>query len=400
MAIYHYLACSPEGQLREGDLEASSAREAAHVVRGQMLKVLSLRKAEEKRRPFFQRSPVTRSHAAFFCRQLAVMADSQPIHEILASLSKEGGDSAYQRMLLDLKESVELGHSLADALKKYESAFSASAIHLIEAGEASGNLPEILARLADYLEKEEETRQKLHSLMFYPMLLALAAMASLFVMMVFILPSFVDLLEGLHVALPLPTRLLISLGKFLGEYGYILPPAFLVLAYGCRKLYEREDLRLSVDTLILKVPIFGTLKSQIEWMRVLGSLSVLLGGGVRMDEALSMAGNVTENRCLRFFLRNAKKSVQQGYSLTAALQGFAGFPAMLLQLTASGEQSGRLEEMLQKAADYCRISSENKSRRLQAMMEPALILLMGSVVIFFLLAVVLPLLDSMEAISA
>ena len=154
-----------------------------------------------------------------------------------------------------------------------------------------------------------------------------------------------------------------------------------------------------MDAFLLRLPAVGELKKQTAWMHILGTLSVLLNGGLRIDEALSMAGKVTDNLALQDVVFKAKNSVQQGYSLAEALKGNSLFPAMLLQLVAAGESSGHLEEMLQKGADYCRISAENTSKRLQAMVEPALILVMGGIVLFFILAIVLPILDSMEAIS-
>ncbi len=401
MAVFHYVACNADGRMREGELEACSSREAAQIVRGQALRVIRIGKAAGKKnkRFAFRSSPVTRKHAAFFCRQLAVMVDSQPIHEILSALSQQGGDKAYQAMIRDLRASVELGHSLAESLKKYEQAFSANVIHLIAAGEASGNLSEILSRLADYLEKEYAAKQKFQSMMFYPLILAVAALAALFVMLVFLLPSFADLLEGMHVPLPLPTRILLFLRKFLAECGHWTMLGGAASVLGCWILYGKEYVRRPLDALLLRLPFWGTLKLQTAWMQILGTLSVLLGSGLRMDEALSMVGNVTGNLCLQSLLSEARQSVQHGYSLAAALQGRREFPPMLLQLIAAGERSGCLEEMLQKSADYCRISAEAASQRLQAMMEPALILVMGGVVIFFVLAIVLPMLDSMSAIS-
>ena len=400
MAFFHYVACGAGGDMREGELEADSAREAARIVRGQALRVLRIEERERKRpRRLFSFSAVTGKHAAFFCRQLAVMAETQPIHDILAVMEKQGGDRAYHAMIQEVRKSVELGHSLADSLKKYEAAFSASAIHLMEAGEASGSLPEILSRLADHLEREYAAKQKFRSVMLYPLILALAAASSLMVMLVFILPSFVGLMEGLHVELPLPTRILLWVGHFLEAYGSLLLAGGAGLSVFFRHLYGKEGFRRKVDGLLLRLPVLGSLKRDVAWMHILGTLSVLQSGGLRMDESLSMASRIPDNRYLQAFLEEAKKSVQHGYSLTAALQGNPVFPAMLLQLVAAGESSGRLEEMLRKAADYCGISAENTSRRLQAMLEPAMILVLGGVVILFVLAVVLPLLDSMEMIS-
>ena len=403
MAIFHYLACTPGGEFREGELEAGSSREAAKVLRGQEMRVLQVRELQEGKGWRSLRlprvSPIRQKHAAFFCRQVAVMAETQPIHEILRAMERQGGDREYREMIGEVRRSVELGQGLAASLKKYEDAFTPSAIHLIAAGEASGNLQEILERLADYLEGEYAARQRFRTVLFYPMILAASAAAALVVMLVFILPSVVGLLEGMHVELPLPTRILLSLGKFLSEYGQMLFAGALLFLPGLRCLYGRASFRLFADRVLLRLPVLGNLRKEVAWMHVLGTLSVLLRGGIQMDEALSMAGKVTDNRALQAAIFEARRNVQHGYSLTAAWDACPLFPRMLVQLLAAGECSGRMEEMLQKAADYCRLSAEHTSRRLQALMEPALILMMGGVVIFFVLAIVLPMLDSMEAMS-
>jgi len=403
MAVFHYLACTMSGEFREGELEAGSSREAARVLRGQTMRVLRMKELRERKGWRSLRLPhfisVSQKHAAFFCRQVAVMSEVQPIHEILSAMEQQGGDKAYVEMIRDVRKSVELGQGLAVSLKKYEDIFSPSAIHLIAAGEASGNLQEILGRLADYIEREFSARKKFESALFYPMILAICAMAALAVMLLFILPSFVGLLEGMHTALPLPTRILLFLGKFLSDYGPFLFLGVAASGAGLWYLYGRESLRLPVDRFLLRLPFWGDLRKQVVWMHVLGTLSVLLRGGLQMDEALSMAGKVTENRALQVAILESRRSVQHGYSLTAALKGTSLFPGMLLQLLAAGECSGRMEEMLEKASEYCRLSAESKFQRLQALMEPALILIMGGVVMLFVLAIVLPILESMESIA-
>ena len=199
--------------------------------------------------------------------------------------------------------------------------------------------------------------------------------------------------------LPLPARVLLSLGDFLADDGHLALPGSVAASFGLWQLYGKEAVRRPVDAFLLRLPVFGELKKQTAWMHVLGTLAVLLNGGLRIDEALSMAGKVTENLALQAVVSEARNSVQHGYSLAEAWKRTPLFPAMLVQLVAAGESSGHLEEMLQKGADYCRISAENTSRRLQAMAEPTLVLVMGGIILFFVLAIVLPILDSMEAIS-
>ena len=392
---FRYRARSQGGELREGMLEADGLGEAARILKEQGLFTVQL--AEAKREHRFMASLSEQGnakYAALFCRQLSIMLDEQPLNAILGMLAKQKGDRKYQQMLQDMQQEVEMGKSLSLAMEKHKDIFSPTVIHLVEAGQESGNLTEILTRLADFLEKEYATRQKLGSAMLYPALLGVVSLCSMLFLIVFILPTFAMLFENFHTELPLPTRMLLGIGAFTEAYGQWIPLViFLLLAGGYWGYRQRQEM---ADYLLLRLPVLGQLKQQIAWMHVLGTLAVQIDSGMRIDTALGMVCEVPSNQYLRQFLQKLRDSVSHGYPLVRLLETCPVFPPMLLELIAAGESTGRLPEMLQKSADYCAISAENLSSRLHAMMEPALLLALGGIVFTFILSVVLPLLETMD----
>lgn len=401
MGLFRYRAQDADGVLQEGELQAESAREAAQVLRGQMLRVLQVREVREKGRKWkrWKHLSLQRRHAVLFCRQLAVMIDTQPLHQVLSAIGSQGGEKAYLEMVQKVHAEVELGHGLSEALRSYDDIFPRSAVQLIAAGEASGTLPEVLNRLAGHLEKDYAARQRFQAILVYPVILAVSALVVGVLMIFFILPSFAAFFEGLSMELPLPTRILLFLGRVLAEDGAWVAGGGLLLLVLFAWLYSVEGVRYAVDRWLLRIPVFGQLKQETAWMYLLGTQAVLLESGIRMDMALELGKEVTENRYLQRFMEKTRKEVLGGSTLAAVLSGCPVFPAMLLQLVDAGERAGRLEEMLQKAADYCRLSAEIHTQKMQALLEPALILVMGGIVIFFVLAVAVPMLDSMEAVG-
>ena len=394
---FRYVARTSAGELREGTLDAEGLHEAARILREQGVFVVRLLRFQEKRRFFsFLSSGGDLRYAALFCRQLAVMLDEQPLNEILAILSKQKGDKKYRDMVQGICQQIEVGKSLSDAMGKYENIFPSNVIHIVEAGQESGNLTGVLERLADYLEKQYEARQKLESSMMYPAFIGIAVLCAVCFMFVFILPTFVVLFENFQTELPLPTRVLLAAGRFAEAHGMWLPVIFAGMAAGAGWICQQEKFRHFADYWLLKVPLLGRLKQDTAWMQILSTLAVEMESGMRIDAALRTVREVPSNRYLRQFLGQLQESVSHGYPMAHLLETCPVFPVMLTELIAAGESTGRLEEMLKKSADYCALSAENLSRRLQAMMEPAMLLVLGGVVLGFVLSIILPLMELMD----
>ena len=324
------------------------------------------------------------------------MLDEQPVNAILSMLARQKGDREYQKLMQALAHDTALGKSLSEAMGKHPEVFSATTVHLAAAGQESGNLSEIFRRLADFLEKEYAAQQKMGTALLYPMLLGGFSLVAIAFLIVFILPSFAEMFEDMQAELPLPTRMLLGLGSFAGDYGILVAAAFLALLAAGIRCYLQERFRIRADYWLLRIPFWGELKQQTAWMQILGTLGILLEGGLRIDAAMEMVRSVTNNRYLQQVLVRWRESVIHGYPLAQSIESCPVFPPMLLELISAGESTGRLEEMLEKCAEYCSLASENLSQRLQAIVEPAMLLLLGGIVMLFVLSIVLPLLETMD----
>ncbi len=397
MDKFKYVARTSAGELQEGTLDAEGLREAAGIIREQGMYVVKLLKLQKKRHLL----PSLKLHgnqkyAALFCRQLSVMLEEQPLNDILGMLSKQKGDRKYREMVQEMHRHIEMGGSLSEAMGKCNGIFPPNVIHIVEAGQESGTLTTVLTRLADFLEKQYAARQKLESAMMYPILIGIAVICAISFMVVFILPTFVLLFENFQTELPLPTRILMETGRFAASHGGWIPVIAAGIWTGIIWLSRQETCRNLFDYWILRIPLIGPWRQETEWMQILSTLAVALESGIRIDEALHMVREVPSNRYMQKLLGKMEEGVSHGYSLVHLLETCPVFPPMLIELIAAGESTGRLEEMLKKSADYCELSSENFSQRLQAMAEPAMLLLLGGVVLVFVLSIVLPIMEMMD----
>ena len=400
MSRFFYVARDGMGIQREGDLEAHSLQEAAGIIREQGMYATKIEPARNKRdkwSPFY--CGTSRRYAAFFCRQLSVMIDEQPLNEILSGLSRLGGEKQYRRLLEEMYQDVVLGKSLPEAMARHPDVFSHGVIQLIRAGQESGNLSLTLERLADFLERQQAARQKFGASMLYPAILGTISLLAASFLICFVLPSFATLFANLHADLPLPTKVLLSVGKFVSTHGIWLILPFAGLSVFGGWLYCRESLRWRVDYLLLRIPVLGKLKQDIAWMNVLWALALQLEGGIRLNEALRSLCDMPSNRFLRRLLKNMSRNVSLGHPMTYSLENCKVFPPLLGELIAAGEKSGRLEEMLKKCAEHCALSAENLSLRLQSLAEPGMILVIGGMVFTFALSIALPLLEAIDRIG-
>ena len=264
-------------------------------------------------------------------------------------------------------------------------------------GEKSGSLDVLLSRLADSLEEDYAAREKLLTLMLYPCVLALAVAVAAGFLLAFVFPVFVSMFQSLSIELPLPTRILLWIYDFIGDYGLWIAAAAIPAAFGMAALYRRESFRVRADRLLLRIPVFGALAAAAERRRVSGTLAVLLGSGVVIDQALLLVEGVAENAFFRREIRRAHAAVQKGCLLSDAFRDKGLLPPMLLELLETGEATGEMEQMLEKISEFCRLDLNTRAERIRALLPPLALLFLGGTVGFILFSAVLPLLDSMTA---
>ncbi|MBR2215824.1 MAG: type II secretion system F family protein [Selenomonadaceae bacterium] len=397
MSSFRYAARTREGSLKRGELEAESVMEAAHFLREQGLIIVALKEAP-KTNTLWQSllTPRRPEQAMLFLRQLSLMLTEQSLGSALSSLAKQPGDSNYRAMLADIAEQVTTGHPLAEALGKHPQVFSSAVRAMIAAGEQSGSLAEIAGKLADHLEEKHVRRQKLQTAMVYPILLLLTVCGAVAVMLFFILPNFLPLFDALQAELPWSTRALLYVGSLAQDHGGEFFLLILLAMVGLIYAGRQPKIKRWLNAWELRLPIWGKFRREALWQEILGTLAILLHSGLRLDLALGLTAPATDNLALQETIKRAMQGVERGYTLSAALAKEPSFPVMLLELVAAGESTGRLEFMLGKSAAYCELAAEHKAARLQAMLEPTLILVLGVIVFFFVLSIVWPLLEAME----
>ena len=310
------------------------------------------------------------------------------------SLQLLAADAPQKRraMLSDMARRMAHGATLTEAMAHHGEVFPPAISSLVRAGEAGGSLEPLLKRLADKEEKSWRVREKLQTALVYPALLALAAMFAVTFIFIFVLPNFVHMLDGLAVELPLPTRLVLGIGSLFERHGVAVLAALFVFPLALRLLYRERRLHFLADRLLLRLPLFGRLRLDLELMMLFDTLAVLMESGSALHEALAASEGVVQNRFLAALFSRTRREVERGGTLAAALAGSV-VPPLVWELVRAGEHTGELAAMLEKAADFCRFAGEMRAERMEAMLEPLLVLFLGAVVGTVVLAVALPLLE-------
>lgn len=295
-------------------------------------------------------------------------------------------------MLSDMARRMAHGSTLAEAMAQHGQVFPPTISSLVRAGEAGGSLEPLLKRLADKEEKSWRVREKLQTALVYPALLALAAVFAVTFIFIFVLPNFVHMLDGLAVELPLPTRLVLGIGSLFERHGGAVLAALFVFLLALRLLYRERRLHFLADRLLLRLPLFGRLRLDLELMTLFDTLAVLMESGSALHEALAASEGVVQNRFLAVLFSRVRREVERGGTLAAALAGSV-VPPLVWELVRAGEHTGELAAMLEKAADFCRFAGEMRAERMETMLEPLLVLFLGVIVGTVVLAVALPLLE-------
>lgn len=341
-----------------------------------------------------QRSTAELSSAT---RQLATLLGAGLSLDIaLGTVTEQTDQPLIGRVLASVREEVMQGKPLHEALAKHRAVFPDLFINMVQVGENSGTLDEALHRLADFLENQARTRARIQAALAYPLLMTLVGSGVLAFLFVFVMPKITRMLQEMEMALPWPTLMLINMVDLLATWWWLLA---IGLALGLTTLqrYRRtEKGRLHTDRMLLKAPLFGRLLLLIATARFSRTLGTLLQSGVPLLKALAIANNLLANRVLSLAVETAITRVREGGSLAAVLRETAVFPPMLAQVTAAGEQSGKLEEMLFRVADTYEHQSDLSITGMLSLLEPLMILFMGGVVGFAVLAIMLPIFQASQ----
>ncbi len=346
---------------------------------------------------FFQRIKVT--DVAVTTRQLATLVGAGiPIVEALAAVADQTDNDKFRVVLTEIKEKVNEGSSLAEAMKGYPKIFSELFRNMVAAGEQSGTLEVVLDKLADYTEGQVSLRAKITGALVYPAIMAVVGLLLVSFLMIAVVPKIAKIFDDMGATLPLITRVLIGFSNIIAGYWFLVLPAVIGLVFLIRWWVSKPEGRLFVDTWSLKLPIFGKLFLLVSVARFASTLSTLLSSGVPILTSMTIVRAVVDNVVLKEVLEQVRESVSEGQSIAIPLRKSEQFPPLVTHMIAIGERTGELEQMLARVAESYEAQVDRTVATLTTMLEPIMILVMGGGVGFIALSVLLPMLNISQVV--
>lgn len=398
MPAYAYRAADRAGAAKRGIIEASSPAAARALLREQALLPLSVEPASERGQGFrlsvLRRSRVSPRALATVTRQIATLVGSDiPVEEALRLVATQSEAPAVSTLLLEVRGAILDGRSFAAALSAHPKAFPEFYRASVAAGEASGQLPDVLNHLAEFVEMRQANGQKLQLALLYPALLACVSFGMMALLMVYVVPDIVRVFVSRGADLPLLTRVLIAISWFLQNFGLYLILALAVIGLVAGRWVRVPANRLRLHRFFTERRPFRRFSRQLSAARFAGSLATLVGSAVPLVEALHAAAAVTPNHWVREKALGVAQRVREGISLRAAMQEAGVFPTMLVAIVASGESSGRLAPALGRAASELERELDALVATLVSLVEPLVLLVMGGLVLMMVLAILLPIIN-------
>lgn len=399
MHSFDYLALDPAGRERRGSVRAAGPEEARSALVRRRLYVVQLGTAPAQASPpllsrgLFARKKLGAKQLTLFTRQLATLVQVSPLEEALRTVATQTEKEHVRAVLRTVHAGVVEGRRLSEAMAREPASFPPLYRAMVSAGESSGTLPQILDRLADLLERQAQVRTKIITALTYPAVLALVAMLVVMALMVFVVPRVVEQFDSVGQQLPFLTRAVIALSEFLTNWWWALALSVAALALlGARALRE-EAVRLQVDARLLRLPLIGRLIRDLHAARLARMLATMVASRLPLLEGLKLTTGTVSNRALRAASVDIAEAIRTGGSLSGALRRAGIFPPLLVYLAASGESSGRLDMMLERAADYLEREFDGFTAAALSLIEPLIIIVMGAVVALIVLSILLPILQ-------
>ena len=396
MAAFDYVAVDAAGRTVSGALTAADEVAARSLLSRRRLALLEITPARVAGRAETAARPGGKLNAktlALTTRQLATLISVAPIEEALRTLALQADRVAVRRVLEGVHAGVMEGRRLSDAMSRQGQAFPPLYRAMVSAGEQSGALQPILERLADGLERDQQVRGKVITALVYPCVLAVVALGVIGALMTFVVPKVVDQFDSMNQTLPLLTRLVIGVSDLMRNWGWLVLVVLAVLAAAGVVARRRQNIRMTMDRAVLRLPLVGRLTRDLHGAKMARTLSTMIAAGLPVLEGLTITARTVSNRALRQATEAMADAVREGGGLSAAMRRADVFPPILVYMTASGESSGRLEPMLERAADYLEREFSTFTAVMLSLLEPAIIVVMGGVVALIVLSILLPILQ-------
>lgn len=398
MPDYRYVAIDPRGRERKGQVTAANDDAARADLVRRKFHIVSVapagsRPAAGRSLLAFRRSRLSSKELALFTRQLATLAEVAPLEEALRTLTRQSEAETARVAIGDVHAGLLEGRRLADAMARQPASFPPLYRAMVAAGETTGSLTTILARLADLLERQAEVRGKLIAALAYPIVLAIVAIGVVAALMIFVVPRVVEQFSDVGQQLPFLTRAVIMISSFAASWWWLVLLLSIAATFGWISAMRRPAFKARVDARLLRLPLLGRLLRDLHAARFARTLSTMVSSRLPLVEGLRLTVPTIRNAALASATAAIVDQVRAGGGLSAALRDAGVFPPLLVYMTASGESAGRLEQMLERAADYLEREFDRFTAASMALLEPVIIVIMGSCVALIILAILLPILQ-------
>jgi type IV pilus assembly protein PilC len=397
MATFTYTARAFNGDLRTATIDASSRDDVIAQLRKQRLSVVKIDQDAAKK---VGRGSIKTRDVVIFTRQFSTMINSGlPLVQALTILAEQTDNKALAEVTRKVVFDVESGNTVADALSKHPRAFTNLYVNMVAAGEAGGILDTILLRLATFLEKNDALVRKVKGAMIYPAVIMTVAAVAVVVLLIFVIPVFAGMFASAGQALPLPTRIVIGASGFLRKFWWIMGVAIIIGGYMFKKYYATPSGKLVIDRLMLRMPVLGDVLRKSAVSRFTRTLGTLISSGVSILEGLEITAKTAGNRVIQDAIMQSRSSIAGGDTIAQPLQKSKVFPPMVISMIAVGEQTGGLDEMLSKIADFYDEEVDAAVSNLLSLLEPIMIVFLGVVVGGMVVAMYLPIFDMVNAVQ-
>ncbi|WP_252229388.1 type II secretion system F family protein [Clostridium sp. ZBS15] len=400
MANFKYRAMNTDGEKIEGTHEADSKGEVIEFISSNGYYPLMVEEIiESKKIEFKFNNKIKFKDLSIFCRQFYTMLDAGvPILTCLDILTSQTTNKKLKETLKEVEEDVEKGGILSDAMRKHNEVFPNLLVSLVAAGEESGNLDSIMLRMANHYEKENKVNNKVKNAMIYPIILGFVAISAVIFILTYIMPTFTTMFTENGISLPWSTRFLLWLSGSLKENWFMILLAIIGIIIAIKYIFKTERGVIAASKLKLKLPVIRRLNEMIIVSRFTRTLSTLLSSGLPLVQALDIVMSVIDNKIAQNAIIKVKEQVVRGETLNSSLRETGVFPQMLYSMIKIGEETGSLDEILNKTADFYDEELETTIQGTVALMEPALIVIMGLIIGFIIVSIMIPMFDSYNQI--
>lgn len=396
MAEFVYKAVNQSGKEKKGNIEAEDTKSALERIRNMGLMPLELKEANFLNREIAVEfgGRVSTRDLSVFCRQfVSMLAAGITIIDALGMLAQQTENKAMAKAIVDIKKDIGKGEALSEAMRVHDQIFPDIMISMVAAGEASGKLETTFLRMADYFEKQARLRAMIRKASVYPIIVALVALVVIAVMLVKVVPGYMKLFEELDVSMPAITQFVINFSQFVLSYWYVIVVIAVVLVVAVRMYAHSDAGKLFFGRLSGKLPIFGKLNIKTSASMFARTLSTLLYSGLPMVDALEIVSQTMTNALYKVALKRAREEVIKGVPLSEPLEQSGLFPPMVPHMTKIGEETGEIEEMLTRLADYYDEEVEQTTETVMAALEPLIIIVMALLIVFLIIAVMAPMMS-------